>query len=74
MTEAFILALVMCSPNAISINQCQAMISRNVVPSEEACIIELMEQALPWVTAQGLVVVDFSCASYTLPFDLNEPA
>jgi hypothetical protein len=74
MIEAFVLSIIMCSPNAIEFGDCQSLISRNAYDNERDCVIELMDEALPWVTSQGLVVAHYSCGPYTLPFSLDEPA
>ena len=74
MIEAIILSIVMCSPNAMDITQCQNMISRNAYATEQECVIELMEQALPWVISQDMVIMDFTCGPYDLPFSLDDPA
>lgn len=73
MFEAFILSIVMCRPDAISIDECSSVISRVTHATETDCVVELMEQALPWVISQGQEVLSFSCGPYPIPFNLDDP-
>jgi len=74
MIEAFILSIVMCDPDPLEITQCDSMISAAMHDNEQDCIVELMEQALPWVMLQGKQVTGFSCGPYEVPVLLDDPA
>lgn len=71
MFEAFILSVVMCTPNAQTTAQCQTILSPMVHSTEEECVTEFIERAIPWVESQGNQAVSFSCGPYELPFPLG---
>jgi len=74
MFEVFILSVFACDPNPLGVEDCGAYIGRTVHDTEESCIIELMEEALPFFVSENMTVTGFSCGPYESPVSTGDPA
>lgn len=74
MIEVFVLTAMLCRFDAAQPTDCQLLNSPVFHTTEESCVLELMERAVPWSQAQGLEITSFDCGPYTLPFNEGDPA
>lgn len=73
MMEAFILSFFMCTANPMGFEDCSVQVGTAVHETEQSCVVEALESALPWAAQNGFVIHDFNCGPYTVPFGPGEP-
>ena len=71
--EAWVLTFLMCFPGANSPDDCGARMGRFWHPTESACQVEFIQQALPWVESLGAEIIEVDCVMYSLPLLEGDP-
>lgn len=67
MNTLFALVVLVCNPNACTLDKVQSLTASKTFKTEEACANEYLTGAVPYISSKGLKMVGGTCVPIEVP-------